>query len=177
MKKHFIILAALVSVFVLSACTYTQAESSENNASAPAYVFAGIENISSAEPETEHNTDDTLQGQNESEYQQSDTEPETSIIPEPDIEVENTASYVIVIDAGHQSKANNAKEPVGPGAQEMKAKVSGGTVGCVSKLPEYELTLQVSLKLQEELSNRGYTVIMVRTENDKRSNHLQCRQF
>ena len=73
---------------------------------------------------------------------------------------------LIVIDAGHQAKGNSEKEPIGPGASEMKAKVAGGTSGCVSGLHEYELTLAVALKLQEELEERGYTVLMVRTEND-----------
>ena len=36
----------------------------------------------------------------------------------------------------------------------------------VSGLKEYQLNLQVSLNLQEELEARGYQVIMVRTEND-----------
>ena len=74
--------------------------------------------------------------------------------------------HLIVIDPGHQQKGNSEKEPIGPGASEMKAKVTGGTTGVSTGLAEYELNLSVALKLQQKLEERGYTVIMTRTTHD-----------
>lgn len=93
-------------------------------------------------------------------------EEEALVLEEPEEEIPEEKSYVVCIDAGHQAQGNYNEEPIGPRASTTKPKVAGGTRGVVSGLAEYELTLQVSLKLQEELERRGYTVIMVRTTND-----------
>ena len=76
------------------------------------------------------------------------------------------APKTVVIDPGHQARANTDQEPIGPGSVETKMKVTGGTAGVSTGIPEYELTLTVSQLLRDELTARGYQVVMVREDHD-----------
>ena len=77
-----------------------------------------------------------------------------------------TGGHVICIDPGHQSSGDSTPEPNGPGSATMKARVTGGTSGRTTGVPEYQLNLAIGLQLQQELQARGYTVYMTRTSHD-----------
>ena len=77
-----------------------------------------------------------------------------------------TDAYLVAVDAGHQSRANVAKEPNGPGSSVMKMKVTGGTQGRFTNQTEYALNLSVAKKLKEILEKRGYKVLMIRESNN-----------
>ncbi len=72
----------------------------------------------------------------------------------------------IVLDPGHSGVVAQGTEPLGPGSSEYKSADTGGTSGVSTGVPEYELTLNISLQLRQELQNRGYTVLMTRETND-----------
>lgn len=69
--------------------------------------------------------------------------------------------HTVCIDPGHQERGISETEPNGPGSTVMKAKLSTGTQGATKK--EYEVNLEVSMKLLAVLRARGYRVVMIRT--------------
>ena len=73
---------------------------------------------------------------------------------------------VVCIDAGHGAIPDATLEPIGPGSSEMRPREPGGTSGATTGIPEYQVVLNVALKLQRELEAQGITVVMVRTENN-----------
>jgi len=144
MKKITMVLLIAINIILLAACS----DNNNRNITADSTVQNEVNII----------VQETSSNQNNEVQQDKVTSNEAVEVHE--------VSRLIVIDPGHQSRGNNNQEPVGPGASETKAKVTGGTSGCVTGLSEYELNLQVSLKLKKELESRGYQVLMTRSSND-----------
>ena len=101
-------------------------------------------------------------------------EVESAEVPaqEPD-EALPLAGVVIGIDPGHQAHANSEREPVAPGSSEMKAKVSSGTQGVRTGIPEYVTNLEVSFKLRDALEALGATVYMTRESHDVNISNME----
>ena len=59
----------------------------------------------------------------------------------------------------------------------MKAKVSDGTAGVVTGVPESQLVLAVSLKLADALRARGIQVVMTRTSQNVNLSNIQRAQI
>ncbi len=70
--------------------------------------------------------------------------------------------WVIGLDAGHQKTPNNGQESIAPGSDITKDKVSRGTEGQYTGVPEYVVNLQVALKLKRALTALGAQVVMTR---------------
>jgi N-acetylmuramoyl-L-alanine amidase len=76
---------------------------------------------------------------------------------------------VVVLDPGHDLRANPATEQIGPGSRTRKIKDGGGTHGVVSGLREAELNLRVALRLRAMLQRAGVRVLMTRTRTAETS--------
>lgn len=89
-------------------------------------------------------------------------------VPQDLVTEEVTAKGLIAIDPGHQGNWVDMSEPeaMAPGSSETKAKATTGTTGRFTGIPEYQLNLDISLMLAEELRSRGYEVVLAREDND-----------
>jgi N-acetylmuramoyl-L-alanine amidase len=73
------------------------------------------------------------------------------------------ARPVVVVDPGHDLRANLRTEPIGPGSATRKIFDGGGTHGVVTGIREADLNLAVSLRLRTLLQRAGVRVVMTRT--------------
>ncbi|MEK7014412.1 N-acetylmuramoyl-L-alanine amidase [Bacillus sp. FSL R9-9410] len=79
---------------------------------------------------------------------------------------EKQEKFLVIIDPGHQQKANLNLEPIGPGATTQKYKVTDGTTGVVTKKRESVLVLEMAFILKEKLEAKGIQVLMTRTSHE-----------
>ena len=124
------------------------------------------ENKSENKAETKTENLSESKTQTKQEEKQKETAQTNNTLVQSNINYTAPNNKIIVIDPGHQIKGNSAQEPIGPGATETKAKVTGGATGVATKQTEYALNLKVALLLQQKLQEKGYTVIMTRTTNE-----------
>jgi N-acetylmuramoyl-L-alanine amidase len=75
----------------------------------------------------------------------------------------------IVVDPGHDARANLDTEPIGPGSSQRKIKDGGGTQGIATGVRESVVNLQISKRLRRMLVADGYCVTMTRTRERGRS--------
>jgi N-acetylmuramoyl-L-alanine amidase len=70
---------------------------------------------------------------------------------------------VVVLDPGHDLRANLRTEPIGPGSPTRKILDGGGTHGAVTGIREADLALSVALRLRVLLERAGAHVVLTRT--------------
>ncbi|MGI6315875.1 MAG: N-acetylmuramoyl-L-alanine amidase family protein [Christensenellales bacterium] len=104
-------------------------------------------------------------------------EPLLVLRPSPAAELASASlpltGFIVGIDPGHQKSADYDREPVRPGSDQLKARTSSGTYGRFTKVHEYEVDLQVGLKLRDMLEEAGATVIMTRETNEVRISNAE----
>ena len=119
--------------------------------------------------------DDTIQqgaGSRDAAEGTDAVDPDAAPAPVPSVvmklveEAKPLTGIKIGIDPGHQAKGNNQKETVAPNSKKTKPKVSSGTSGVKTHIPEYKTVLEISLKLREALELKGAEVYMTRETHD-----------
>jgi N-acetylmuramoyl-L-alanine amidase len=76
----------------------------------------------------------------------------------------NSQDKVIVIDPGHGIKWDMSLEPLSPGSNKKRVKAPVGAIGDHTKIPEYKVDWDVSLKLKKILEDKGFIVVMTKSD-------------
>lgn len=182
MKKFLSVFLVGCLLFLLPAATWASSEPTYESEQGQAMIKApsASKNSSADAPEDDSDFSDSEES-TEGTISSSDSSSGM------DWSAANTAStpsstsreFTVCIDPGHQGSwvDMSAQEPMAPGSSQTKNKATTGTSGNYSKVPEYEVNLEVSLVLQKELTSRGYKVVMTREDNDKAISNKERAEF
>lgn len=158
--------ASLCAGLLLAGCGSKQTQESGSDTGSAAVTASTAEKASEGEPAAEGNTNAQDSGSTAStQSAAAATTGEQFADPgwtpdsgEGSVFSAKGKGLVIVLDPGHASQVPGTMEPVGPGSAEMKEADTVGTFGPSSGLHEYDLTMDVTQKLRNELEERGYEV-------------------
>lgn len=84
---------------------------------------------------------------------------------------------VIGIDPGHQAMEDLALEPLLPGSNRTKARMTKGAVGIKTGTPESRINLLIGIKLKSLLEEGGATVVMTRESSDVSISNVERAQL
>lgn len=169
MKKILLMVLVLLSVcFVSFGCS--KADTSKSDSLVESHIKEQSKDNKEEKEESKDSKDEKKEEKEESKDNKEEQKEESKDNKDEQKEDEKVPSkkeqYVICIDPGHQIKGDLSKEPIGPGSSEMKYKVSYGTQGVATNIPEYEINLQASKILRSYLQSMGFKVIMTRESHN-----------
>ena len=157
---------AVISVILAAGLLLALASGCAMMAQSPAPTTAGATTTATTQAPTDPTTPPTDPTEGPTVPADAPTDPTDPTPTEPEEPSQPEKKLTVCIDAGHQRYGISEKEPNGPGSDVMKAKLTSGTRGVSTGIAEYQLTLDVSLLLEQELLARGYDVVMIRRDND-----------
>ena len=154
-----VMMVAIGGVLVLASCQDVKNDKkSEGTGSKHFMVTASIEPTlkptvkPTVKPTAEPTVEPTVEPTTETTMEATKV-PATTATPNT-VKKQSQKTKRIVIDPGHQLKQDSAQEPIAPGASETKKRVTSGTEGRFTKVPEYKVTLEVSKQLKKELEKK-----------------------
>lgn len=157
-KLKIAMLLTISAVFLLVGCDKKLEEN--NNES----TKIDIHNNTQSKSDEENNSYDDKNIVNEKE--ENNIEKDTKML-------ENENRKIIVIDPGHSSVGNPEKEPISPNSSKTKAKDVLGATGNYTNIPEHKTTVNIGLLLKDELIDRGYNVVMTKSEVDESLSNIE----
>lgn len=172
MKKLGIAILILAVLFV--GCGKTTVKENKEDKKEDKKEEIVIKDYDAKEEETVEKEEDKKEQQEQKEQQTTTNDGKVVAIPG---QHRDPNKKVVVIDPGHQLRGDSTKEPNGPGSSVMKARVTSGTTGISTRVPEYVMNLSISLKLRTELENRGYTVYMTRSVHEVNISNMERAQY